>query len=586
MFFSGVEYAVVFPTLWEYLQHLGVPVESTYWLGLTISAMTLTDMVAGLLVGHLLDTTLLRTKFLVLMLNLAQILGSALYLTSSLPIMLVVSRLISGCGKSITIVFLADICRSTDCSERTPILLLFNIAFQVGLLIGPACNLVFDQVDVDTFFGHLSNLNSPGLLMASLWVFFSLLVAALYSDLVSLKEKEAIERELASAYVTVESSDYSPLVRGSNSNSPHPVNIDRESPENLDTTSEDDNENEEFPVVFFTAADATYPCSLPARPLGRLTPIPSPRSFRTRVEDIHLINSRETCSRYGSVSPRWEYDRNAIEAARVPKKKRRSQSRSSRKSNIFIDEAERLMGDSDSDGSEDSGRGSGLHSAETSGPPSDGEPDPPHLTWHDYWEMLSSEEIVVLIFLRFVALFCQTSLESVVPPIMQTYFDYGDLANSLLYLAAGLELIVVFLLLSLASKLGTPDSKLVGLGLLIMAAALTYLTIMLPSLTPHSKSDFPLFCIGVFVDLAGIPTVCDVGLALYSKLVSDQMQGFGQATRRFVSQLAILMGPLWGGGTFTTPALMVGIPLGLLLLGALMFFLSYDKMKPVEDRDN
>ena len=45
-------------------------------------------------------------------------------------------------------------------------------------------------------------------------------------------------------------------------------------------------------------------------------------------------------------------------------------------------------------------------------------------------------------------------LEAVVPPVMQLYFDFGDLANSLLYLGCGLQLILVFLILSAASKAG------------------------------------------------------------------------------------------------------------------------------------
>ena len=30
---SGLEYAIIFPTIWEYLQSLGVDKEQTYWLG-------------------------------------------------------------------------------------------------------------------------------------------------------------------------------------------------------------------------------------------------------------------------------------------------------------------------------------------------------------------------------------------------------------------------------------------------------------------------------------------------------------------------------------------------------------------------
>ncbi len=39
------------------------------------------------------------------------------------------------------------------------------------------------------------------------------------------------------------------------------------------------------------------------------------------------------------------------------------------------------------------------------------------------------------------AMFCQTSMEAVIPALMDLYFRYDDMANSYLYLAAGLELL-------------------------------------------------------------------------------------------------------------------------------------------------
>ena len=37
MFLAGIEYAIVFPTLWEYLKSLGVKESQTFYLGLSIS---------------------------------------------------------------------------------------------------------------------------------------------------------------------------------------------------------------------------------------------------------------------------------------------------------------------------------------------------------------------------------------------------------------------------------------------------------------------------------------------------------------------------------------------------------------------
>ena len=133
MFISGVEYAVVFPSLWEYLQSLGVPSSSSQWLGITLSAMTLTDIFSSLIVGRILDTRP-GIKLMVIALNLPQIVGACLYLFANSPLLLLASRLVSGLGKAISVVFLTDVCRSTEKNDRTPVLLLFNIAFQVGLL--------------------------------------------------------------------------------------------------------------------------------------------------------------------------------------------------------------------------------------------------------------------------------------------------------------------------------------------------------------------------------------------------------------------------------------------------------------------
>ena len=69
---------------------------------------------------------------MVMVLNTCQILGAATYCLAITQHVVMVSRLVSGLGKSITVVYLTDICRRTSLAERTPVLLVFNIAFQLG----------------------------------------------------------------------------------------------------------------------------------------------------------------------------------------------------------------------------------------------------------------------------------------------------------------------------------------------------------------------------------------------------------------------------------------------------------------------
>ena len=218
----------------------------------------------------------------------------------------------------------------------------------------------------------------------------------------------------------------------------------------------------------------------------------------------------------------------------------RSNSTTSRKSNMLFGDAERMMGEcsseseqeySESDETENLIHQDDMGDTDQPGCDSDNNniisdnasDTSSNLTTKDYIRELMREPIICLTYLRFVALFCQTSLEAIVPPVMQTYFDYGDQENSILYLLAGIELILVFLVLNLASRC-LSDRGLISAGLLLMLTAMTWLTATMPRFGPSDRSNIPYFAVGVVLDLAGIPTVCDIGLSLYSKLLPSNMQ--------------------------------------------------------------
>lgn len=178
-------------------------------------------------------------------------------------------------------------------------------------------------------------------------------------------------------------------------------------------------------------------------------------------------------------------------------------------------------------------------------------------------------------------MFCQTSMEAVIPALMDIYFLYDDMANSYLYLAAGLELLGMFVLLSLASsRCGLSDRSLVLAGSLVLLLSLAWHAATLPTFQTGDRSNAVYFGVGIFLELVGIPTVCDIGLALYSKLLPDEQQGFCHGVRRFISQVGILLGPLWGACALPRPLLLTTVPLAMAALGCLLFILSYGKMRP------
>ena len=59
------------------------------------------------------------------------------------------------------------------------------------------------------------------------------------------------------------------------------------------------------------------------------------------------------------------------------------------------------------------------------------------------------------------------------------------------------------------------------------------------------------------------------------------VQGVGNAVRRFVSQIAIILGPIWGSGTLQLPYVMLLVPLLLIILGGFLFLRTYRKLNPV-----
>ena len=90
---------------------------------------------------------------------------------------------------------------------------------------------------------------------------------------------------------------------------------------------------------------------------------------------------------------------------------------------------------------------------------------------------------LALMFIRFIGLFGQTCLETIVTPMMKTYFNYGDLANSILYLSGGGVLILVFIVLTFASK-KFMDRSLILFGLILNI--ITYIWFL--STVPYYKT--------------------------------------------------------------------------------------------------
>ncbi|GLD51250.1 major facilitator superfamily domain-containing protein 8-like protein [Lates japonicus] len=187
------------------------------------------------------------------------------------------------------------------------------------------------------------------------------------------------------------------------------------------------------------------------------------------------------------------------------------------------------------------------------------------------------EEVVVLLTAQFITLFNQTALETMVTPLTQRYFSFGELGNSLMYSLCGVEVILGFFFVRWLSR-KVADRAVLAVGLVICSAACIWCLIFLCNPRGGYGWELTAFIIGVFLQLLGLPFVAVSQVSLFSKVTAEKTQGFSQGVRRSVGGLATILGPLWAGGLTNNLYIMLGMMLALLMMITVMTALSYDRL--------
>ncbi|XP_037537212.1 major facilitator superfamily domain-containing protein 8 [Nematolebias whitei] len=187
------------------------------------------------------------------------------------------------------------------------------------------------------------------------------------------------------------------------------------------------------------------------------------------------------------------------------------------------------------------------------------------------------EEVVVLLTAQFITLFNQTALETMVTPLTQHYFGFGELGNSLMYSLCGVEVILGFFFVRWLSR-KVADRVVLAAGLVICCTACIWCLIFLCNPRGGYEWKLSAFIIGVFLQLLGLPFVAVSQVSLFSKVTAEKTQGFSQGVRRSVGGLATILGPLWAGGLTNNLYIMLGMMLALLVMITVMTALSYEQL--------
>ncbi|GAA6101170.1 major facilitator superfamily domain-containing protein 8 [Tachysurus ichikawai] len=452
-FLSGIEYAVILPTIWRYLQILEAP---PYFLGLGLSAFSFSGLVTGPIFGRWSDKTR-TTKSIILFSNLFEIVGNFMYFIGYSKWLLLSSRLVAGIGAGAGSSIFGFLTWTTVPEERAGVFAAVMASRQAGLLIGPAFNIFLRLCDFRLGPFIVNKYTAPGLFMCAMWLVLQLAVVLLYWDIPPLDS-------MAETYTALRH------VR----------------------------EEEEQPLVCSQGEGGT-PGS------GSYTMVQSDQAETRLSEELE-----------------------PSEAGVMP-----------------ASDSPRPL-------------------------------DDPYKNFSASQEFLK-EEVVVLLTVQFITLFNQTALETMVTPMTQKYFGFGELGNSVMYGLCGVEVIAGFFLVRWLSCV-LKDRVLLAAGLLVSCVACVWCLVFLANPKGGFALELTEFIIGVFLQLLGLPFVAVSQVSLFSKVTAEKTQGFSQGVRRSVGGLATILGPLWAGGLTGNLYVMLGMMLFLLTLIMIMMVLSYDKL--------
>lgn len=468
---SGVEYAVILPTIWRYLQTLDA---APYFLGLSLSAFSFSGLLSGPLFGHWSDRTR-TTKKIILFANLFEIVGNFMYFMGFSKWLLLSSRLVAGIGTGAGSAIFGFLTRSTISEDRATVFAAVMACRQAGLLIGPAFNIFLRLCDFHIGPFVVNKYTAPGLFMCLLWILLQLAAVFMYWDLPPLERTHVKDK----------------VTSGSCENEQGLVEMD------------EDNNDEAKPLMHTEELHGSYGSAVSSDPssnhtganLNHISPPPSPPAKE----------SQESLNPFKNFSMSREFLR---------------------------------------------------------------------------------EEVVVLLAAQFITLFNQTALETMVTPMTQKFFGYGELENSVMYSLCGVEVIAGFLFVRWLSG-RVAERVVLAIGLAICNISGVWCLIFLAK----PLGDFPWqlteFIIGVFLQVLGLPFVAVAQISLYSKVTAEKTQGFSQGVRRSVGGLATILGPLWAGGLTDNMYIMLGVMMGLLALLSVMLAFSYNRLvEPAAEERN
>ena len=160
-FLGPLEYSVVMPSLWFYLKEFGN--ESQIFYSVVLSSFSFAHMCSSPLVGWLADKR--SMKELLALGMLVSAVGHVIYALAWDEWGVLLGRFVAGLGAANYTLISVYVARITTVDDRTTVTARLNIFTEMGLLLGPAFAILFEQIDFALGPFEVNKYTAPGYLM-------------------------------------------------------------------------------------------------------------------------------------------------------------------------------------------------------------------------------------------------------------------------------------------------------------------------------------------------------------------------------------------------------------------------------------
>ena len=551
MFFMGVEYAVIFPSVWLYLQTFDV----AYWyLGLVLSAYNMVGIFSTALVGHLVDISR-KVRFTGFVWNLAEITGNLIYslpFNVSLPL---IGRMVAGFGEGFISAMWGELARVTTAEQRTQYFAILKGSNLLGAAVGPAFNLFLKEIDLKIGVWSIDLRTSPGFIMALIWILVTVLMIFCVFDLSWELQNNPDYQLLIEEPMRELKSPKRKKKRQSDRTPPRSPDKDSRS---VDSDSLSPKKSPSSPGI------GVYPS------LKQYTqPEESKRTILALADEALALKKLKQDENLVS-KPVEESELpedllvDDITATPLPDE---GEQPASNPHTLQYSKPQRNPFDSSSGTENEAEDAIDVEEIKA--------------TFKDaIFDMFTQFHVIVLIYLLFFMYIIHTCLQGISPLIAETMLSWSETQVSFLYTGWGLEIILVLVVVwLLAPKVS--DRVILMTGVICGCLATVGLIIL-----SYSKNGSKLclysFLITVLFEGVGISVTVVIARSLASKHTKPANQGLVHAILTSFNRIAGLTGPIFGSSLFTHKITMSWILLIVQVIGLVLLLLAYKKLKVVK----